>query len=141
MSNSADVYMSTSEPLMESFSELIPCANLEEQEWLLRKLDEAKGPYCYDFEPVGDKLLFVWISCQNDAKYFSAGGIADVVAEFQKAFPVHDPWIMGFSIGCRIRQLSSFYGGAFAVYHGRVKCRTSGPWCYHLENAKNWEEN
>ena len=111
------------------FSEMIPCENKEQQDWLMQELaiaiefdDGERVPACA-FEADGDD---VWVYSEDSG---DLEALADVVATFQVEFDITEPWTLTWADTCSKPRLGNFGGGGLVIYKGKVHWLDTWNWC------------
>jgi len=109
------------------FSEIVPCASKEQQEWFLRELaegvkDGTTYPPC-EFSADGKD---VWVYSEDSG---DIGALAGIVATFQERFGIEEPWSLSWAGTCSNPRVGDFGGGGIVVYKGKATSWNTWDWC------------
>lgn len=106
------------------FSEIIPCENLRQIEWLEEALTcGSRGRSVCEFDRDGDG---VWVYSEDQG---DLDALMDVVSAFQLQFKIITPWTLTWAGTCSRPLIGNFGGGGIIVYKGKVHWMNTWDWC------------
>ena len=113
----------------EQFSEIVSCADEEQQAWLLARLAQAdagedldKHTWCgYEANPLHDVWIYTWEAVNLDA-------LMDIICEFQVHFDIQEPWSMSYAYTCSKPRVGEFGGVAVIAYRGMWDVMSTNMW-------------
>lgn len=125
------------------FSEVIPCENEEQVEWLMGSLatavkdegcesedsDDDGYPPC-EFERDGSG---VWVHSEDGG---DLEALVNVICSFQEKFSIGDPWSLAWAETCSRPRVGEFGGGAIVVYKGEAEWINTWDWCEEKKKEK-----
>jgi hypothetical protein len=101
-------------------SQLIKYNSEEQRNWLKERFEadseHDEGPMCSYTNEEKDKAFWIYTEESGDVER-----IADLVADYQTAFDLTEPWILEWADTCSKPRLEEFTGGAVAAFKGETK--------------------
>lgn len=131
------------------FSEVLPCANQEQQDWLMERFllaeeseADAEVDYGIDAPECGapcqaerhDDPLGVWLYTEESGEL---NVLDHIIRAFQRRFATTEPFILTYALTCSRPRLSEFDGGAIVFLRGESSSINASTWAY--ERVKDLE--